>query len=865
MKDMEEEIIRDLVQESLDHLGLIEPLLLQAESDPSSLDSEKMNHLFRALHSIKGGFSFVGKQNITRLSHAMENLLDKLRSGKAELTLSMVEAFIQCVDVLRNLLNQVDKSDEYSVEAEIARINAYLNPNSQATSSLPTTSGPEVLQPKANAPQASPPQPSAIAAPMGIATDADPWASPTFSEWPELVDFDPEEAAQHHAVKKFVYLLHAEKKAFGKSLPFRDWWETLGKLGKVLGTSAPLESLVPLKSGKIFPLQVVVSSILEPELMRAGVLHEGLHLQHWIPGGTPAAIASSNKPATWTPVSQEASNPKVTSDNTEPTAPSPAVAKAPTPPAVKAETNAADSGGSANDSLRIRLDLLNRLFNLAGELVLTRNQLVQTLDKRMDQALTDDMQTPIKAALQRALDGIAQSRHLDDSARVEILDLLNLMTSEIEDVLSRTLGQKLSDAAGAALTVQTMNRITSELQESIMGMRMQPIHTLFTKFSRLVRDLSRKLEKEIDLTIAGGDVELDKTILENLSDPLVHMIRNAGDHGLEMPAEREAAGKPRRGTIHLHAYHQGGYVILEIHDDGRGISAEKVRSKALEKGLITPEVAETMSDKDAHQLVFLPGFSTAAQVSDVSGRGVGMDVVRTNIEKLGGTVKIESVQGKGSTFILTLPLTLAIIPALMFSIEGRRLALPQVSVDEIIRVPAAEIGNRVTRVKDQEVLKLRGEILPLVRLTGILGIEPTFEHPKSGKRLPDRRIQLADRRLAPEDKVWAEEPLEGNETSSTQNETSEGDDEIRLPGLGRRQRHANLYVVLVRAADLRFGVVVDRIFNMEEVVVKPLPTYLKQCRIYAGTTFLGDGRVSLILDANGIVQYGKFRQVDTDL
>jgi two-component system chemotaxis sensor kinase CheA len=176
MKDMEEEIIRDLVQESLDHLGLIEPLLLQAESDPSCLDSEKMNHLFRALHSIKGGFSFVGKQNITRLSHAMENLLDKLRSGKAELTLSMVEAFIQCVDVLRNLLNQVDKSDEYSVEAEIARINAYLNPNSQATSSLPTTSGPEVLQPKANAPQACAPRAaSSWAEPTTTGRSCDPW------------------------------------------------------------------------------------------------------------------------------------------------------------------------------------------------------------------------------------------------------------------------------------------------------------------------------------------------------------------------------------------------------------------------------------------------------------------------------------------------------------------------------------------------------------------------------------------------------------------------------------------------------------------------------------------------------------------
>ncbi|PKN30515.1 MAG: hybrid sensor histidine kinase/response regulator, partial [Deltaproteobacteria bacterium HGW-Deltaproteobacteria-20] len=338
----------------------------------------------------------------------------------------------------------------------------------------------------------------------------------------------------------------------------------------------------------------------------------------------------------------------------KPSAPAPR----PEPPAAtdedagrKPDPKAPKSAIAQPDSLRVHVSLLEDLMNLAGELVLSRNQLMQAIS-----------------------------------------------SGAIHQI----------EVAG-----QRIDLVTSELQETIMLTRMQTVGNIFNKFPRVVRDLARTLGKEMDLQLEGNDVELDKTIIEGLGDPLTHLVRNSADHGIEMPDVRVKAGKPAMGTIVLKAYHEAGQVIIEIVDDGGGLDTEKIVAKALSRGLISPDQAKSMSDKEKANLIFLPGLSTAEQVTDVSGRGVGMDVVKSNLDQLGGQVDIETERGKGTTIRIKLPLTLAIIPSLLVSVGQERYAIPQVNVDELLRIPVDQITERVELVGDAEVLLLRGELIPL--------------------------------------------------------------------------------------------------------------------------------------------------------
>jgi two-component system chemotaxis sensor kinase CheA len=385
--------------------------------------------------------------------------------------------------------------------------------------------------------------------------------------------------------------------------------------------------------------------------------------------------------------------------------------------------------------IRVAVGVLDCLMNLAGELVLSRNQLLQ--------AVSTEEKTGLEAI----------------SARLD--------------------------------------QITSELQEAIMQTRMQQIGTVFSRFPRVVRDLSSKLGKQCELEIEGKEVEVDKTIVEAIGDPLTHLVRNSCDHGIESPEKRLAAGKPAKGTIQLKACYQAGKVRIEIKDDGGGICPDKLKSKAVQKGVITAEQAEAMNDREALRLIFAPGFSTAAEVTDVSGRGVGMDVVRTNISKLGGTVDVESEPGVGTNIVVTLPLTLAIIPSLIVQVGCDRFAIPQVNIAELVRVRESERDSKLGRVKNAEVLRLRGKLLPLVRLHELLGCAP------------------------------ADGPIQGNATGATN-------------------------VIVVDTGQTRFGLVVDALHDSEEIVVKPLGRHHKNCRKLAGATILGDGHVALILDIAGI-------------
>jgi two-component system chemotaxis sensor kinase CheA len=389
------------------------------------------------------------------------------------------------------------------------------------------------------------------------------------------------------------------------------------------------------------------------------------------------------------------------------------------------------TGDRRSESIRVDVDILDRLMNLVGELVLARNQIVQ---------------------------------------------------------YSATQGD-----ASFISTTQHLNQLTAELQEGVMKTRMQPIGNIWSKFPRVVRDLSQSCRKKVRLEMEGKDTELDKTLIEAIKDPLTHLVRNSVDHGIEMPDERSAKGKNPEGRIFLRAYHEGGQVNIEIVDDGGGIDPELIKMKAISKNLITPQDAARMSDREIIHLIFTPGFSTAEKVSNLSGRGVGMDVVKTNIEKIGGSVDIQSRVGEGTTLKVKIPLTLAIIPALLVTCGGLRYAIPQVSLVELLRLEMEEGVSAVEYIQGSPVYRLRGNLLPLVYLNKELGFES--------------------------------------------------------------QANSDAVNIVVLQADSRqFGLVVDGISDTEEIVVKPLGKQLKGITSYAGATIMGDGRVALILDAMGLAQ-----------
>ncbi len=492
---------------------------------------------------------------------------------------------------------------------------------------------------------------------------------------------------------------------------------------------------------------------------------------------------------------EASAEPQAPETETEPITPKDQI----TPPKPQATTKepakkTQSSTQKTDTSIRVTVSLLDQLMNLAGELVLSRNQLLQTITS--------------------------------------------------------------GDPRNAEAVGQRIDLVTSELQEAIMLTRMQPIGNVFNKFPRVVRDLSKKLNKQMDLTIVGKDVELDKTIIEAINDPLTHLVRNSVDHGVETPDERIRKGKDAKGLIVLKAYHEAGQVVIEISDDGKGLDGNMLAETAINKGLITSEQAKAMSDKERANLILLPGFSTAKKVTDVSGRGVGMDVVKTNLDQLGGSIEIESEVGKGSTISIKLPLTLAIIPCQIVMTGGERYAIPQVNLEELLRIPAAKVKERVERVGDAEVVRLRGNLLPLIRLSDVLDIERTYYDPTKNELKADRRTQIADRRSksSPMFKDATQPETVEHETDRT---------EIDREADERRTSPASaLNIVVVSTGAMKYGLIVDRLHDSEEIVIKPLGRHLQQCKGYAGATIMGDGRIALILDVSNISRMAGLTSLD---
>ncbi|MBB5047373.1 two-component system chemotaxis sensor kinase CheA, partial [Rhodopseudomonas rhenobacensis] len=399
---------------------------------------------------------------------------------------------------------------------------------------------------------------------------------------------------------------------------------------------------------------------------------------------------------------------------------------------VELDTPPHDADKIANQSIRVNVDTLEHLMTMVSELVLTRNQLLEISRRHED--------TEFKVPLQR------------------------------------------------------LSTVTAELQDGVMKTRMQPIGNAWQKLPRIVRDLSSELGKQIELEMHGADTELDRQVLDLIKDPLTHMVRNSADHGLETPAERAAAGKPEQGTIRLSAYHEGGHIVLSIADNGRGLDTARIKAKVIANGLASEADVEKMSESQIHKYIFAPGFSTAAAVTSVSGRGVGMDVVRTNIDQIGGTIDIKSVAGEGSSVTIKIPLTLAIVSALIVESAGNRFAIPQLAVVELVRAHANS-EHKIERIKDTPVLRLRNKLLPLMHLRHLLQIDD-----------------------------------------------------------GKVTEPENGFIVVTQVGNQTFGIVVDGVFHTEEIVVKPMSTKLRHIGMFSGNTILGDGAVIMIVDPNGIAQ-----------
>lgn len=749
---MDDETLQMYVEEATEHLGDIENDLLTIEQAGADIDEELVNKVFRAAHSIKGGAGFLGLNRIKDLGHKIENVLDMMRNRELVPDPEVVNIVLLAFDKLRDMISNVAESNDEYIDDHIAALTA-------------ATSG-----------SLEPAQKETVARTVQI---KDKRGRVVF----DTPEFD---LIQNRKGGKTLYLLEFDliHDVQRKKKTVFDLLKSMDMAGVILDLKVDFEAVGTLEDDDFsnrIPFFVLFGSIIEDDIMPA-LLDLGGEFILTIP-----FELSQNAPSSGPDFAQEllAKTPEAPAEDRTDSLVSELFAgssltsaletslPAPPKPASKPVSPAQAPGGDDDgrkgdpktprspitqpDSLRVHVSLLEDLMNLAGELVLSRNQLMQ--------AISSNAIHQIEVAGQR-------------------IDL-----------------------------------VTSELQETIMLTRMQTVGNIFNKFPRVVRDLARTLGKEMDLLLEGNEVELDKTIIEGLGDPLTHLVRNSADHGIEPPDERVKAGKQAMGTIILKAYHEAGQVIIEIIDDGRGLNTDKIVEKALSRGLISPDQAKSMSDKDKANLIFLPGLSTAEQVTDVSGRGVGMDVVKSNLDQLGGQVDIETTRGKGTTIRIKLPLTLAIIPSLLVSVGDERYAIPQVNVDELLRIPATQIRERVELVGDAEVLMLRGELIPLLYLTKVLGLE----------------VSACDASRLVSD------ILRGEVTAGSTDDACAS---------------ADVNLVVVSAGQFRYGLVVEQLHDSVEIVVKPLGRHFKECHGYAGATIMGDGHVALILDVAGLGRLG---------
>jgi two-component system chemotaxis sensor kinase CheA len=686
-----DDLMSDFIAETREGIEVLDSELVRFEQNPD--DPELLGGIFRLIHTIKGTCGFLGLMRLQTVAHTAENVLGAFRDGELAVTPHAVSAILDTVDLIRSLTNALSTTGaepEGEDSVLIARLEAVLSGEAggleaslevQAETARDDRSLIERLGGDATLDAAAEMALGHLqgAGELGLLfTDVDP----------DRLQATVRDSLSNLARKSASASRFADAIAAAAASP---------------PTAPALAAIFEVIAHALGELDVAASAIEE---LRA------------------LALASPREPA------------KVTSAVRPPVEPQAAERRTPDPAPEIGRTVAAPSAPHAEEvgagpvqTIRVSVDALEHLMTVVSELVLIRNQLIQTL--RLEP------ESPFAAPLNR------------------------------------------------------LNQVTSELQEGVMTTRMQPISGAWAKLPRLVRDLAQDLGKSIELVMSGQETELDRQVLEMIKDPLTHMIRNAADHGLESPEERQASGKAPTGRITLQARHEGGAIIIEVSDDGRGLPVDRIRAKAVASGLSSAAQAESMSDADVRQLIFMPGFSTASQVTAVSGRGVGMDVVRTNIEKIGGAIELLSTEGAGTRFTIRIPLTLTIVSTLIVECCGERFAMPQSCVVELVSASGAS-RRTIEYIDGVGVLRLRDRLLPLVSLQMLLGLAP------------------------------AGEPV------------------------------TEACIVVARVGAFTFGVIVDRVFDIEEIVVKPVATVLRHLKLYSGATILGDGSVILILDLKGI-------------
>ena len=744
--DADEEILQDFLVEAGEILEQLSEQLVELESRPDDMDL--LNAIFRGFHTVKGGAGFLQLNALVECCHIAENVFDILRKGERRVSSELMDVVLQALDTVNAMFDQVrEQSEPTPATPELLAALARLAEPEGAAPAEPVQAPPAAVPP---AEPAAPPEAPAQSASSDITDD----------EFEQLLDALQGDEAPASAVAE------APAAPAGDEISDAEFEALLDQLhGK--GKFVP-----PAVSAE--PAQVPAEAV-EPAAAAAGddisddefeALLDELHGKGKF-GDVPEAAGT---PAT-------------------PAAAAPAAA-----PAEPGKAPAAAGGDEiSDDEFESLLDELHGKgkFNGASEAVAAAAAVAKNIAAKSPAAKPV---APAKAAAARpaAPDRPAASE-AETTVRVDTARLDEIMNMVGELVLVRNrlvrLGLNSGDEA-MAKAVANLDVVTGDLQMSVMKTRMQPIKKVFGRFPRLVRDLARNMKKEINLELVGEEADLDKNLVEALADPLVHLVRNAVDHGIESPEEREAAGKPRVGQVVLSAEQEGDHILLMITDDGKGMDAEVLRNKAVEKGLLERDAADRLTDLECYNLIFAPGFSTKTEISDVSGRGVGMDVVKTKISQLNGTVNVFSQKGSGSKIVIKVPLTLAIMPTLMVMLGSQAFAFPLVNVNEIFHLDL----SRTNVVDGQEVVIVRDKALPLFYLK---------------------------RWLVP---------------SAAHEEQGEG------------------HVVILSVGTQRIGFVVDQLVGQEEVVIKPLGKMLQGTPGMAGATITGDGRIALILDVPSMLK-----------
>ncbi|EIU2868027.1 TPA: chemotaxis protein CheA [Pseudomonas aeruginosa] len=744
--DADEEILQDFLVEAGGILEQLSEQLVELESRPDDMDL--LNAIFRGFHTVKGGAGFLQLNALVECCHIAENVFDILRKGERRVSSELMDVVLQALDTVNAMFDQVrEQSEPTPATPELLAALARLAEPEGAAPAEPVQAPPAAVPP---AEPAAPPEAPAQSVSSDITDD----------EFEQLLDALQGDEAPASAVAE------APAAPAGDEISDAEFEALLDQLhGK--GKFVP-----PAVSAE--PAQVPAEAV-EPAAAAAGddisddefeALLDELHGKGKF-GDVPEAAGTPAAPA----------------------AAAPAAA-----PAEQGKAPAAAGGDEiSDDEFESLLDELHGKgkFNGASEAVAAAAAVAKNIAAKSPAAKPV---APAKAAAARpaAPDRPAASE-AETTVRVDTARLDEIMNMVGELVLVRNrlvrLGLNSGDEA-MAKAVANLDVVTGDLQMSVMKTRMQPIKKVFGRFPRLVRDLARNMKKEINLELVGEETDLDKNLVEALADPLVHLVRNAVDHGIESPEEREAAGKPRVGQVVLSAEQEGDHILLMITDDGKGMDAEVLRNKAVEKGLLERDAADRLTDLECYNLIFAPGFSTKTEISDVSGRGVGMDVVKTKISQLNGTVNVFSQKGSGSKIVIKVPLTLAIMPTLMVMLGSQAFAFPLVNVNEIFHLDL----SRTNVVDGQEVVIVRDKALPLFYLK---------------------------RWLVP---------------SAAHEEQGEG------------------HVVILSVGTQRIGFVVDQLVGQEEVVIKPLGKMLQGTPGMAGATITGDGRIALILDVPSMLK-----------